>query len=114
MIRFALATILAIAAFAPHAQAGTAVNGTRLLAWCNSGNAEDQRLCLGYIMSVGDILDAQTIFKGRACLPTTLSVEQLQQTVLAFLRANASLLDGASGANLAALAMMDAFPCSAS
>ncbi len=112
MIRLLLAFILALAPFALPAKAGTAVTGTRLLAWCNSGAAEDQKYCLGYILSVGDILNDQTIYKGRACLPSTLSADQLQQTVVAFLRANANLLDGTSGANLAALAMMDAFPCS--
>lgn len=93
MRRLALLFLLAVTSAAMPVQAGTAVNGTRLLAWCNSGAADDQKLCYGYFLAVGDILNDQTIYEGRACLPATLSAEQLRQTVLAFLRANAALLE---------------------
>ncbi len=114
MIRFLAIVLFAAMSFTLPARAGTAVNGTRLLAWCESDKADERSMCLGYIISVGDVLNDQTIYKGRACLPPTTSIEQLQQLVVAFLRGNEKLLAGASGSNLAALAMMDAFPCSSS
>lgn len=112
MTRLLPLVLLALVSLALPAHAATAVNGTRLQAWCESDKAEDQSICLGYILSVGDILNDQTIYKGRACLPPSTSSDQLRQLVIAFLRANGKLLEGVSGANLAALAMIDAYPCS--
>lgn len=111
MHRFIAALLFALPLMAAPAQAGIAINGTRLLAWCNSDTPEDTALCNGYIVAVGDVLNDQIIFEGRACLPATTTVEELRTLVLLFLRANAAHLDKTSGANLAALAMAHAYPC---
>ncbi len=111
MHRFIAALLFALALMATPAQAGIAINGTRLLAWCNSNTPADTALCNGYILAVGDILNDQTVYQGRACLPPTTNVDELRELVLLFLRANAQHLDKTSGANLVALAMMHAYPC---
>ncbi len=113
MRRFILVSLLAFAALLPTRAdaAGTAVNGDRLLAWCQSKNPDEQSTCLGYVMSVADILSDQTIYQGRACLPPTTTADELRRLVVLFLSSNPQHLEKASGANLAALAMMHAYPC---
>ncbi len=111
MIRLLCFLVLATLSLVAPAYAGTAVNGTKLLALCESEKADDQSLCTGYIMSIGDVLSDQTIYRGRACLPPTTSIDQLHQLVVLFLKSNPQHLEKVSGANLAALAMMHAYPC---
>ncbi len=103
--------LIAAAALPARAHAFTAVNGTRLLGWCESDKAADQSACMGYLTGVGDILNDQTIFQGRACLPPTTTSADLRNLIVLFIRANRNLAESASGANLAALAMIEAYPC---
>ncbi len=111
MTRVLSVLALALMTLSLPAHAGTAVNGARLQAWCESENVGDRSLCMGYILSVGDILNDQTFYHGLACLPPTTSGEQLHELVVLFLKANSQHLEKVSGANLVALAMMHAYPC---
>ncbi|MBN9527549.1 MAG: hypothetical protein J0H82_15165 [Alphaproteobacteria bacterium] len=114
MTRLLALLLLTVIAMPMPARAGTAVNGARLKAWCESSNVDEISTCLGYILSVGDILNDQKIYEGRACIPVATSADEMRQLVVLFLRTNPQLLDTASGANLAALAMIHAYPCSSS
>lgn len=114
MYRFVLPLMLAFAFLPAPSHAGTAVNGAKLMTWCESTNDDELSTCMGYILSVGDVLNDQTIFQGRACLPPTTTSNELRQLVLLFLHANQQHLEKASGANLAALAMIHAYPCKGS
>lgn len=114
MIRLLAFLVLAVIAVSMPARAGTAVSGARLKSWCESRNVDEISTCLGYVLSVGDILNDQMIYGGRACVPLATSADEIRQLVVLFLRANAQLLETASGANLVALAMIHAYPCGAS
>lgn len=111
MYRFVLLVLLAFALLPAPSHAGTAINGTRLMTWCESTNVDELSTCIGYILSVGDILSDQKIYDGRACLPPGTSGDEMRQLTVLFLRANTKLLDTTSGANLVALAMIHAYPC---
>lgn len=103
--------LLALGALPRPAEAATAIMGKALLAWCESDKMEDQSACIGYLLGIGDILSDQTVYQGRACLTGTISGEDLRKLYILFLRVNPQLAENTSGANIAALAMMEAFPC---
>lgn len=111
MIRLLAFLLLAVTSLPLPAQAGTAVTGTRLKAWCESTNVDELSTCVGYILSVGDILSDQKVYDGRACLPPGTTADEMRQLTILFLRANPKLLETTSGANLVALAMIHAYPC---
>jgi len=82
-----------------------------LLSWCESENPQDLAACTGYLVGIGDILDSQTVFEGRACIAKTLTSDDLRKLFILFLRVNPEMAEKTSGANIAALALIEAYPC---
>ena len=111
--RLALGMVLCVVGAAvPTRGFASFQNGNTLWADCN-GKADDwfiKGYCAGYISSISDALDGNAIDGYRACLPNGVTIGQVQDVVVKWLRAHPEKRHF-QAAGLVAQALEDAFPC---
>ena len=89
----------------------TGVNGARLWASCNSNSESDREDCRDYASAIFGIMSNDSgFFDWRACFPSGVSRLQLQAVLTKFLNNHPESLHH-SGADLAARAYAESFPC---
>ena len=110
----ALTTFLAVALLTVSAVRADAqfLDGDTLHASCLSEDVGDQEACLGYVVGVADMLSSQGSggpARHRACIPD-IEANQAVSTVKQYLRVHPRR-DVATGSDLVAAALSEAFPC---
>lgn len=87
--------------------AGYFENGNGLLQDCTK---QDTLYCLGYNSAVADSLDSNSVNGYAACIPTSVSLGQIKDIVVQYLRSNPAVRHFAA-VGLVADAISRAFPC---
>jgi hypothetical protein len=88
------------------------LDGDTLHDWCLSEDVGDREACLGYVVGVADMLSSQASggpAQHRACIPD-IEANQAVSTVKQYLRVHPRT-DVATGSDLVAAALSEAFPC---
>jgi len=106
MKRLLLCAVLVVGMAGPAAANNQ--DGNQLLAKCQ-GDTTNRGFCFGYVEGVTDALD-DPVEGFRACTPAGVTAGQVQDVVIAWLKANPTQRHLAAH-SLVALALSEAFPC---
>ncbi len=110
MKRLLLCAVLVVGMAGPAGAATMFKSGNRLLALCQGNNTPEQNVCLGYLQGVADVLGEDSVGGWRACIPLNVTVAQVEDIVVPWLKANPSKRHY-TASSLVALALEKAFPC---
>jgi len=105
-------TLLVALLFSQGAHAGFET-GNKLLTKCESELGIEEFYCIGYIIGIADMHDADVVWGNREkswCLPTKVLISQLKGAVLKYLKDNPNKLHFDASSRVAH-AFIKAFPC---
>jgi len=108
MKRLLLCAVLVVGMAGPAGAVRIFKTGNNLLAVCQDD--AKQLVCYGYVQGIADTLGANPIAGWRACLATNVTVGQVTDIVVAWLKANPQARHLAAH-SLVAQALEEAFPC---